>query len=80
MTSASFAADELGFDYLIDITSVDHFGDYPRYEIGLRAVFDGGADSISASRHWFPMRIILSRPLLPTYGQPPTGTSAKSTT
>jgi NADH-quinone oxidoreductase subunit C len=25
--------DELGFDYLLDITSIDHFGDYPRYEI-----------------------------------------------
>ena len=28
-----FCRDELGFDYLIDISSVDHFGDYPRYEI-----------------------------------------------
>jgi NADH-quinone oxidoreductase subunit C len=28
-----FCRDELGFDYLIDITSIDHFGDYPRYEI-----------------------------------------------
>jgi NADH-quinone oxidoreductase subunit C len=28
-----FCHDDLGFDYLIDITSIDHFGDYPRYEI-----------------------------------------------
>jgi NADH-quinone oxidoreductase subunit C len=28
-----FCRDELGFDYLIDISSVDHFGDYPRYEV-----------------------------------------------
>ncbi|HEY5814561.1 MAG TPA: NADH-quinone oxidoreductase subunit C [Terrimicrobiaceae bacterium] len=28
-----YCRDELGFDYLIDISSVDHFGDYPRYEI-----------------------------------------------
>ena len=28
-----FCRDELGFDYLIDISSVDHFGSYPRYEI-----------------------------------------------
>ncbi len=25
--------DELGFDYLVDITSLDHFGEYPRYEM-----------------------------------------------
>lgn len=25
--------DTLGFDYLVDITSVDHFGDEPRYQI-----------------------------------------------
>jgi NADH-quinone oxidoreductase subunit C len=28
-----FAAKSLGFDYLIDITSVDHFGDEPRFEL-----------------------------------------------
>jgi NADH-quinone oxidoreductase subunit C len=28
-----FCRDQLGFDYLIDISSVDHFGDYPRYEV-----------------------------------------------
>jgi hypothetical protein len=28
-----FCRDELGFDYLIDIASIDHFGDYPRFEI-----------------------------------------------
>jgi NADH-quinone oxidoreductase subunit C len=28
-----FCRSELGFDYLIDISSVDHFGDYPRYEV-----------------------------------------------
>ena len=27
-----FCRAELGFDYLIDISSVDHFGDYPRFE------------------------------------------------
>jgi NADH-quinone oxidoreductase subunit C len=28
-----FCCDELSFDYLLDITSVDHFGDEPRFEI-----------------------------------------------
>jgi len=30
---AAFCRDELGFDYLIDICSLDHFGDFPRYEM-----------------------------------------------
>ena len=25
--------DELGFDYLVDITSLDHFGEFPRFEM-----------------------------------------------
>ncbi len=28
-----FCRDELGFDYLLDIASVDHFGDEPRFEV-----------------------------------------------
>jgi len=28
-----FAKDSLGFDYLIDVSSVDHFGDEPRFEV-----------------------------------------------
>ena len=28
-----FCRDELGFDYLVDISSLDHFGEYPRYEM-----------------------------------------------
>jgi NADH-quinone oxidoreductase subunit C len=30
---AKFCRDELSFDYLIDITSVDHFGTEPRFEV-----------------------------------------------
>ncbi len=30
---AKFCKDELSFDYLIDITSVDNFGDEPRFEV-----------------------------------------------
>ena len=30
---AQFCKDELSFDYLVDITSVDNFGDEPRFEI-----------------------------------------------
>lgn len=30
---AQHAKDALGFDYLIDISSVDHFGEEPRYEM-----------------------------------------------
>ncbi len=30
---AQFCRDELSFDYLLDITSVDNFGDEPRFEI-----------------------------------------------
>lgn len=29
----TFTRESLGFDYLIDITSVDHFGEDPRYEV-----------------------------------------------
>lgn len=28
-----FSRDELGFDYLVDISSIDHFGDVPRFEM-----------------------------------------------
>ncbi|CAN5639440.1 hypothetical protein BH09VER1_BH09VER1_15850 [soil metagenome] len=30
---ARFCRDELGFDYLVDIASLDHFGEFPRYEM-----------------------------------------------
>jgi len=30
---AKFCRDELSFDYLIDITSIDHFGSEPRFEV-----------------------------------------------
>ncbi|MBA2623270.1 MAG: NADH-quinone oxidoreductase subunit C [Chthoniobacterales bacterium] len=30
---AKFCRDELSFDYLLDITSVDNFGDEPRFEV-----------------------------------------------
>src|SRR5205085_9173241 len=30
---AKFCRDELSFDYLIDISSADHFGDEPRFEV-----------------------------------------------
>jgi NADH-quinone oxidoreductase subunit C len=30
---AKFCRDELSFDYLVDITSIDHFGEEPRFEI-----------------------------------------------
>lgn len=30
---ARFCRDDLGFDYLLDIASVDHFGEFPRYEM-----------------------------------------------
>src|SRR5205823_8837242 len=30
---AKFSRDELSFDYLIDITSIDNFGEEPRFEI-----------------------------------------------
>src|SRR6266513_3877376 len=30
---AKFCRDELSFDYLIDITSIDNFGEEPRFEI-----------------------------------------------
>jgi len=30
---AKFCRDELSFDYLLDISSVDHFGDEPRFEV-----------------------------------------------
>lgn len=30
---ARFCRDEMRFDYLVDISSVDHFGDEPRYEV-----------------------------------------------
>jgi NADH-quinone oxidoreductase subunit C len=30
---AAYCRDELGFNYLIDVSSVDHFGDEPRFEV-----------------------------------------------
>jgi NADH-quinone oxidoreductase subunit C len=30
---AQFCRDELGFDYLLDISSIDHFGEDPRFEL-----------------------------------------------
>src|SRR5213592_5273612 len=30
---AKFCRDELSFDYLLDISSVDNFGDEPRFEV-----------------------------------------------
>lgn len=30
---ALFCRDELGFDYLVDISSLDHFGEFPRWEM-----------------------------------------------
>ena len=30
---AKFCRDELSFDYLLDITSIDNFGEEPRFEI-----------------------------------------------
>ncbi len=30
---AAFCRDELGFDYLVDISSLDHFGESPRFEV-----------------------------------------------
>ena len=30
---AAFCRDELGFDYLLDISSLDHFGEDPRFEM-----------------------------------------------
>jgi NADH-quinone oxidoreductase subunit C len=31
--ACQFAKDELGFDYLIDLSTVDHYGDDPRFEV-----------------------------------------------
>ena len=31
--ACKFCRDELGFDLLLDIASVDHFGDEPRFEV-----------------------------------------------
>ena len=30
---AAYCRDELGFDYLVDVSSVDHFGEEPRFEV-----------------------------------------------
>ena len=30
---ANFCKEELGFDYLVDVSGVDHFGEEPRFEV-----------------------------------------------
>ena len=43
---AKFCRDELSFDYLLDITSIDNFGEEPRFEIVYRLVLDAACASI----------------------------------
>ena len=44
---AKFCRDELSFDYLLDITSVDNFGEEPRFELS-RALFNDARHSFAA--------------------------------
>jgi NADH-quinone oxidoreductase subunit C len=41
--AAGYLKNELGFNFLVDITSVDHFGDEPRYEVVYEFCGLGGA-------------------------------------
>ena len=76
---AKFCRDELSFDYLLDITSVDNFGDEPRFEIVYELY------SMPLGIH---LRLKLrlseedrrSRRRSPISGRRPTGMSARFTT
>ena len=74
-----FAKGQLGFDYLVDISSVDNYGDDPRWTVvyHLRGLKSGNElrikTSVSEEKSETAERHCPS-------GARPTGTSAKSTT
>jgi NADH-quinone oxidoreductase subunit C len=47
---AGYLKNDLGFNFLVDISSVDHFGDEPRYEIVYGFTGLGGANHLQALR------------------------------
>ena len=75
---AKFCKDELSFDYLLDITSVDNFGDEPRFAIVYELYSMTLAIHLRLSCA-SPKMKARSRPS-PISGRPQTGTSARSTT
>ena len=74
----AYCKGKLGFDYLVDISSLDHMDEEPRFEM----VYE-----LYSYEHGCHLRVkapstppsAKPRPS-PTSGPPPTGTSAKSTT
>ena len=74
----AFAKKELGFDYLVDITSVDNYGEDPRFTLVYHLYGYG-------HRCYLRLKTDVSeekarcRPS-PASGGPPTGTSARFTT
>jgi len=66
---AKFCRENLGFDYLLDISSVDHFGEEPRFEMVYELY------STERGQH-----LRLRRRPSPMSGPRPTGTSARCLT
>src|SRR5881397_3413677 len=75
---AKFCCAQLSFDYLLDITSIDNFGEEPRFEIVTNCIRWCSA-FIYDSSCAFLKTSALSTPF-PTSGRRPIGMSAKFTT
>src|SRR5271163_4820552 len=48
--AAAHLKNDLGFNFLVDITSVDHFGDEPRYEVVYEFCALGGPSNLAHLR------------------------------
>ena len=76
---AKFCRDEISFDYLLDITSIDNFGEEPRFEIVYHFYSMPHACAPSIKIDNSRKKSARSIPFQ-TSGRQPTGTSARFTT
>ena len=75
----AFAKKELGFDYLVDISSVDNYGEDPRFTL-VYELYGYGASRTSALEDRCERGKVRSCRRSQASGERPIGTSARSTT